>query len=126
MRRNKMAGEKATITEQPTAVTVRPALAKEPAKAKPQVPAKKMELGEVILYPYMTEKAVRLTEKNKIVFVVSRSSGKLEIKNAVEGMYGVKVEKINTVISQHGKKKAYVLLAKEFPASELASKLGML
>ncbi len=80
----------------------------------------------LILYPYMTEKAVRLTEKNKIVFIVSRSSGKLEIKNAVEGMYGVKVEKVNTVISPHGKKKAYVLLAKEFPASELASKLGML
>lgn len=92
---------------------------KEAAAAKPFDPS-------MILYPYMTEKAVRLTEKNKIVFTVLRSAGKPEIKNAIEGMYGVKVEKINTVISQHGKKKAYVLLAKEFPASELASRLGML
>lgn len=99
---------------------------KEAVAATTKQAAAKSFDASLILYPYMTEKAVRLTEKNKIVFIVSRNSGKLEIKNAVEGMYGVKVEKVNTVISPHGKKKAYVLLAKEFPASELASKLGML
>lgn len=123
-----MAGKK-TETAKPSAGT---AVAKiVPAKTqaavtKVAVPARKKELEEVILYPYMTEKAVRLTEKNKIVFIVPRSVGKQEIKLALEENYGVKVEKVNTVISPLGKKKAYVLLSKESSAAELASKLGML
>lgn len=123
-----MAGEKTTITKPTVAVKTVQANKKPAMLAKPQpVPAKKkLELGEVILYPYMTEKAVRLTEKNKIVFIVPRRVGKHDIKRAIEENYGVKVEKINTVISPLGKKKAYVLLSKESSAGELASKLGML
>lgn len=125
-----MAGEKSTITKDTAVTTTAKAIQadQKPAIiAKPrQAPAKKLELSEVILYPYMTEKAVRLTEKNKIVFIVPRSVGKPEIKRALEENYGVKVEKINTVISPLGKKKAYVLLSKESSAGELASKLGML
>ncbi len=121
-----MAGKK-TETAKPSAGT---AVAKIVPTKTPAVkivaPARKKELEEVILYPYMTEKAVRLTEKNKIVFIVPRSVGKQEIKLALEENYGVKVEKVNTVISPLGKKKAYVLLSKESSAAELASKLGML
>lgn len=120
-----MAGEKTETTKQPAGTAVKVAPAK-PQAAVTVAHAKKKELWEVILYPYMTEKAVRLTEKNKIVFVVPRSVGKQEIKAALEENYGVKVKKINTVISPLGKKKAYVLLSKESSAAELASKLGML
>ncbi len=122
-----MAGEKNGTTKQPGGTAVKIVQAKQPQAVKNVAPAKKRkELEEVILYPYMTEKAVRLTEKNKIVFIVPRSVGKQEIKLALEENYGVKVEKINTVISPLGKKKAYVLLSKESSAAELASKLGML
>ncbi len=124
-----MAGEK-TETAKPAAgtavVKAVPAKTKAVSVAPTTTPARKKELEEVILYPYMTEKAVRLTEKNKIVFIVPRSVGKQEIKLALEENYGVKVEKVNTVISPLGKKKAYVLLSKESSAAELASKLGML
>lgn len=124
-----MAGKKTETAKLPvgTAAVNKVVPAKTPAAAKVvAVPARKKELEEVILYPYMTEKAVRLTEKNKIVFIVPRSVGKQEIKLALEENYGVKVEKVNTVISPLGKKKAYVLLSKESSAAELASKLGML
>ncbi len=122
-----MAGEKPTITKPTTAASKKSAtIIAKPQQQAPTPAKKKLELSEVILYPYMTEKAVRLTEKNKIVFIVPRSVGKQEIKQAIEENYGVKVEKINTVISPLGKKKAYVLLSKESSAGELASKLGML
>lgn len=123
-----MAGKKTETAKLPVGTSVAKIVpAKTPAAAKVvAVPARKKELEEVILYPYMTEKAVRLTEKNKIVFIVPRSVGKQEIKLALEENYGVKVEKVNTVISPLGKKKAYVLLSKESSAAELASKLGML
>ncbi len=123
-----MAGKKTETAKLPvgTAAVNKVVPAKTLAAAKVVAPARKKELEEVILYPYMTEKAVRLTEKNKIVFIVPRSVGKQEIKLALEENYGVKVEKVNTVISPLGKKKAYVLLSKESSAAELASKLGML
>jgi large subunit ribosomal protein L23 len=47
------------------------------------------------------------------------------IKNAVEQLYEVKVEKVNTLITPRGEKKAFVTLKPEFKASELAVKLGI-
>ncbi len=81
---------------------------------------------KIILYPYMTEKVVRMGPANKIAFVVARSAGKRLIKEAVEALYEVKVAAVNTEIDPKGMKKAYVKLTPEFSATELASKLGML
>ncbi len=39
---------------------------------------------KIILKPIVTEKATRLSEFNKVVFSVSESSNKIEIKKAVE------------------------------------------
>ena len=46
---------------------------------------------KIILKPIVTEKATRLSEFNKVVFLVSESSNKLEIKYAVEKIFSVKV-----------------------------------
>ena len=52
---------------------------------------------EIIIKPVLTEKMTALTEKqNKVAFFVAKDANKIEIKKAVEEMYGVKVEAINT------------------------------
>ena len=81
----------------------------------------------VILYPQATEKAVKLIEsENKLIFVVDRSANKSDIKMAIETLYEVKVKSVSVEITPDGKKRAYVRLAPEFMADEIASKLGMI
>jgi len=85
------------------------------------------EEREVIIRPLMSEKALRLLEElNTLTFIVRRDANKHEIKRAVEKLYGVEVEKVNTLITPQGEKKAYVKLSKEYKASDLAAKLGLL
>jgi len=81
----------------------------------------------LIIRPLQTEKAIRLIEQNNtLTFIVDRRATKPEIKRAVEELFNVKVEKVNTLITPKGEKKAYVKLAPEYSASEVAAKLGIL
>ena len=53
----------------------------------------------------LTEKGTRLTEKeNKYLFRVDGFANKIEIKQAVEKLFGVKVDKVNTM-NRPGKNK---------------------
>jgi large subunit ribosomal protein L23 len=66
-----------------------------------------------------------IEEENKLVFVVDMRANKRKIKEAVEKMYEVKVEKINTLITPKGIKKAYVKLKPQFNAGEIATRIGI-
>ena len=46
----------------------------------------------------LTEKATRLRTANQVVFEVIREANKIQIKEAVQAMYKVKVEAVNTSI----------------------------
>ena len=82
---------------------------------------------QIIKHPVSTEKAVRLMEsENKLTFIVDRKSNKQEIKKALEELFKIKVIKINTLILPSGKKKAYVKLAAETPAIDIATQLGLI
>ncbi len=60
----------------------------------------------ILIRPVITEKATADSEdNNRFAFVVDRKANKIEIKNAVEEVYGVNVEKVRTMIIP-GKKKA--------------------
>jgi large subunit ribosomal protein L23 len=86
-----------------------------------------MDNNEIISYPLMTESASIMVEKdNKLIFIVNLKAGKAEIRKAVEELYAVKVSKVNLLITPQGIKKAYVKLAPEFKASDVAIKLGIL
>jgi large subunit ribosomal protein L23 len=75
----------------------------------------------------ITEKTLRLAEKeNKITVIVDRTATKKQIADEIRRLYGVEVEKVNTLITPQGEKKAYVKLAKEYSAIELLSRLGLL
>ena len=53
----------------------------------------------MLLKPLITEKMTALGEKlNRFGFIVEKTSNKLQIKAAVEKMYGVNVEEVNTMI----------------------------
>ncbi|MFH0807993.1 MAG: 50S ribosomal protein L23 [archaeon] len=73
-----------------------------------------------------TEKIVRQIEvDNVLVFVVDRAISKPEIRAEVEDLFGVKVEKVRTHTMKN-KKFAYVKLKSEYPAVDVATKLGMM
>lgn len=86
-----------------------------------------MEITKVIKHPLNTEKSIRLMEaENKLVFVVDMRAKKPEIKEAVEKTFKVKVEKVNTLITPKGQKRAYVKLSAESPALDIATDLGLM
>ena len=86
-----------------------------------------MATDNIIKYPLATEKSIRLMEsENKIVFVVERKANKQDIKVAVEQLFKVKVDNVNTLLSAKGKKKAYVKLSPDTPAIDLATSLGLM
>jgi large subunit ribosomal protein L23 len=58
----------------------------------------------ILRRPLVTEKVSALNEKGKYGFIVDIDANKVEIKNAVEKMYGVNVERVNT-LSVMGKHK---------------------
>ena len=61
---------------------------------------------DVIVSPVITEKATMAAEQNQVVFNVARDATKPEIKRAVEGLFGVKVTSVNTVLRK-GKVKRF-------------------
>ncbi len=52
---------------------------------------------EIILGPVITEKGTDLLSQNKYVFKVSPQANKIEIRNAVEEAFKVRVEKVRTL-----------------------------
>ena len=59
---------------------------------------------DIIIKPVITEQSMEATEEKKYVFQVAIDANKIEIKKAVEEIFGVKVEKVNT-IRMDGKEK---------------------
>ena len=86
-----------------------------------------MDPYKTISYPVMTEVTSRLLEaENKLVFIVHRSATKQNIKAAVEELYDVVVDNVNSAITPEGKKKAFVKLHPDYKAVDIAIKLGIL
>ncbi|MCL1989970.1 MAG: 50S ribosomal protein L23 [Defluviitaleaceae bacterium] len=52
---------------------------------------------DIIKRPIITEKSYQLMEENKYTFEVDRKSNKLEVKFAVQEIFGVNVEKVNII-----------------------------
>ncbi len=61
---------------------------------------------DVVRAPVITEKATALSERNQVVFRVAIDATKPQIKAAVEGLFGVKVLGVNTLV-QKGKTKRF-------------------
>lgn len=54
---------------------------------------------EILKKPLITEKSQKLQDKaGKYTFIVDKKANKIEIQKAIENMYGVNVEEVNTMI----------------------------
>jgi large subunit ribosomal protein L23 len=63
---------------------------------------------EILKKPVVTEKMNRITEKQpRYGFIVDKRANKIDIKKAVEAMYGVTVESVNTMILRGKAKTRY-------------------
>ena len=73
-----------------------------------------------------TEKIVKQIEiDNILVFVVDRAVSKADVKTEVEMLFDVKVAKVRTHTLKN-KKLAYVKLKADYPAVDVATKLGVM
>ena len=64
-----------------------------------------MEYKDVIKAPIITEKSNDLRSNNTYVFSVDVKANKIQIKQAIENLFNVKVEKVNTINVKPKKKR---------------------
>lgn len=74
--------------------------------SKTVVKVSKERMYDIIKAPVITEKATMGSEFNQVTFRVPLDASKPEIKAAVEGVFGVEVKAVNTLI-QKGKVKRF-------------------
>jgi large subunit ribosomal protein L23 len=53
---------------------------------------------DIIIAPVITEKATLASERNQVIFKVSTTATKPQIKAAVEQLFDVKVTRVNTLV----------------------------
>ena len=64
--------------------------------------------------------------ENTIIFFVSPRASKTDIKKAFKEAFGVVPERVNTLNTILGKKKAYIKIPRTNEASEIANKIGLI
>lgn len=98
---------------------------KYPRKAVPT--RNRMDAFNIIKYPLTTEAAMKkIEDNNTLVFQVHVRANKNHIRAAVRKLYDIKVSKVNTLVRPDGKKKAYVRLARDYDALDIANKIGII
>merc|ERR1712135_243646 len=81
----------------------------------------------IVKHPLTTESAMKkIEDNNTLVFIVDVRSSKPQIKLAVKKLYDIQVSKVNTLIRPDGQKKAYVRLATDYDALDVANKIGII
>jgi len=76
--------------------------------------------------PVVTEKSMMMIEvNNTLTFVLPKKTNKEEIKKEFEELFGAKISKIRTNIKGN-QKYTYIKLKKDFPAIDIATKLGLI
>lgn len=87
----------------------------------------KMDKFRIIKYPLTTESAMKKIEDNHtLVFIVDITANKRQIKAAVQDLYHIECQSVNTLIRPDGKKKAYVRLTDDFDTLDVANKIGII
>lgn len=86
-----------------------------------------MDAFNIIKYPLTTEAAMKkIEDNNTLVFLVHLRANKNHVRAAVKKLYDIKVSKVNCLVRPDGKKKAYVRLARDYDALDIANKVGII
>ncbi|MEM7022197.1 MAG: 50S ribosomal protein L23 [Pseudomonadota bacterium] len=64
------------------------------------------QMYDLIVGPVVTEKSTQASEHNQVTFKVRNDATKPQVKEAIEGLFGVKVKAVNT-LNQKGKVKRF-------------------
>jgi len=76
--------------------------------------------------PVTSESAMsRIENSNTLVFIVDVRANKSQIRSAFKRIYDINPAKINTLIKPTGEKKAYIRLAPDTDALDVANKVGL-
>jgi len=67
-----------------------------------------------------------IEDSNTLVFIVEIKANKRQIKQAVKDLYQIESDKVNTLITPRGVKKAYVKLSKDYDALDVANRVGVI
>ncbi|KAL6039750.1 hypothetical protein STEG23_009696 [Scotinomys teguina] len=86
----------------------------------------KLDLYAITKLPLTTESAMKKIEDNTLVFIVDVKANKHQIKQAVKKFCDTDVGKVNILIRPDGEKKAYVRLAPDYDALDVANKNGII
>ncbi|XP_006867991.1 PREDICTED: 60S ribosomal protein L23a-like [Chrysochloris asiatica] len=100
-------------------------------RRQPKYPQKrtrnKLDHYAISKFPLTTESAMKkIEDNNTLVFIVDVKANKHQIKQAVKKFYDTDIAKVNILISLGGEKKAYVLLAPDYDALDVANKIGII
>jgi large subunit ribosomal protein L23Ae len=103
-------------------------LPRNPKYARKCVPTRnRMDAYNIIKYPLTTEAAMKkIEDNNTLVFLTHLNANKNHIRAAARKLYDIKVAKVNILVRPDGKKKAYVRLARDYDALDIANKIGII
>ena len=81
----------------------------------------------ILISPCTSERFYKKMEKdNTIIFYVNQKANKQQIKAAFKEAFGVMPQRVNTMNTVLGRKKAFIKIPKSNEASEIANKIGLL
>ncbi|XP_044111957.1 60S ribosomal protein L23a-like [Neovison vison] len=103
-------------------------LCRQPKYPRKRAPRRKeLDHYAIIKFPQTTESAMKKTEDNStLVFIVDVKANKHQIKQAVKKLYSMDMAKVNTLIRPDGEKEAYVQLAPDYDALDVANKIEII
>jgi len=101
---------------------------RQPKYPRKSVPTRnRMDAYNIIKYPLTTEAAMKkIEDNNTLVFLTHLRANKNHVRAAVRKLYDIKVAKVNLLIRPDGQKKAYVRLARDYDALDIANKIGII
>ena len=95
--KNKKTEQKAETKSKKDILASEEKLKRSPKAKKNKATVQNSDAWKVLASPHVTEKASRLAEENQYIFRVFPRAKKIEIKKAVEDIYGVKTEAVRII-----------------------------
>jgi large subunit ribosomal protein L23Ae len=81
----------------------------------------------ILKQPVQSERFFKKMEtENTVIFSVDPRANKIEIKKAFFDSFKIKPDRVNTLRTPDGRKKAYIRIPKTHEASEIANKIGLI
>ncbi|EPY83153.1 60S ribosomal protein L23a-like protein [Camelus ferus] len=101
-------------------------LRRQPKPPQKSVPRRNKLDHYAMKFPLTTESAMKkIEDNNTLVFIVDVKASNHQIKQAVKKLYDIDMAKVDTVIRPDGETKAYVRLAPDYDALDVANKIGI-